>query len=99
MKLSIIVSAAGLAGYASGMACPYHLLKRAGLLGADIVEKFDQLKDNPELAERFIQAQNHPGHQKRDTLIGPRDTTGNLDLPLGGGLCKNPPCALYTWRI
>ncbi|KAL1847336.1 hypothetical protein Plec18170_008688 [Paecilomyces lecythidis] len=68
------------------MACPYHLLKRAGLLGADIVEKFDQLKDNPELAERFIQAQNHPGHQKRDTLIGPRDTTGNLDLPLGGGL-------------
>lgn len=93
MKLSILASAAVFAGYASGAACPFQLMKRAGLLDPEIIASFEGVDKDPKIAENLLKARSWTGeHQgtKRspETLIGPRDVNGLLDLPLGGGLCR-----------
>jgi hypothetical protein len=90
MKYSIF-TAALFAAPVFGEACPFALLKRAGLLSDDDAAAFDLVKRDPEAAESLI-ARHHAraAEANADKLIGPRQLGGLLDLPLGGGLRKFP---------
>jgi hypothetical protein len=74
-----------------GAACPYALLRRAGLLPEDEAAKFDAVKADPGFAEALFQAHRREVEvedegKSNPQLIGPRGLGGLLDLPFGGGL-------------
>lgn len=97
MKLSILISGVVFAGCASAAACPFQLMKRAGLLNPEIAARFEGIEKDPKIAENLLRTYSgeHIGSKRSpNTLIGPRSADGTLDLPLGGGLCKS---SLSSW--
>ncbi|KAL9110477.1 MAG: hypothetical protein Q9227_005021 [Pyrenula ochraceoflavens] len=91
MNLSAVLFWAGFIACASGSACPYELMRRAGLLSAEDAAKFDAVKRDASAAGVLLEAhqqRTEAGPEPKPALVGIRKRDGILDLPLGGGLCK-----------
>ena len=90
MKIIILTLLASLAVPTYGAACPFEMLKRAGLLSDSDIEKFEAVKRDPQAAEALFEAHRREAEpQPEPGLPGPASSS-LLDLPLGGGLCKLP---------
>lgn len=84
MKPVILLAVALQAGSAAAAACPFSLLKRAGLLNKKDEAAYDAVKADPKAAEELFASHNHNHARDSDASLG-----GLLDLPLGGGLGKS----------
>lgn len=82
MKPVILLAVALQAGSAAAAACPFSLLKRAGLLNKKDEAAYDAVKADPKAAEELFASHNYA--RDSDASLG-----GLLDLPLGGGLGKS----------
>jgi hypothetical protein len=87
MKLLSVAFVAGFIGLAQGTACPFSLLKRAGILTDADAAKFEAVKRDPAAAEALFQEyQRQEANEKREPQSS--GLLGGLlgELPLGGGL-------------
>ena len=87
MKLSFLAPVATLLGQSQGAACPYELLRRSGLLGADDAAKFDAVKRDSSEADRlFREHRNREAEALYEVQTKRLDSRQLLPLPFGGGL-------------
>lgn len=82
MKPVVLLAVILQAGFTAAAACPFSLLKRAGLLNKRDEAAYDAVKADPKAADEIFASHNHA----RDS---DKFTRGLLDLSLGGGLCKS----------